>query len=253
MGIKDFSFQGKVFLGERLPNGKPGAMYWTNDAATLNVKSSQGEDKQTESYSGLRQTSATISRDLEVTFELVLRHGNAKNLALGLYGEEKTIVGGSVTDEVFPDNLVVDDIVALDRGKVSAVAITDSAVTPATLTLDTDYAIESADYGRIKILNLGAYTQPFKAAYTFAAGTDVTMFTQPAPVRYLILDGFNTVDGSGELLRVRLYRLKFNPVSQLDLITDSFGALTLGGTALLDSTNALDPALGGYGRIELLA
>lgn len=251
--MQDFSFQGKVFLGERLPTGKPGAMYWTNDAATLNIKASQSEEKQTESYSGLRQTSATIPKALEVTFDLVLRHATAKNLALGLYGEEKTIAGGSATAEAFPAGLVIGDIVALSRGKISALVVTDSAGTPATLVLDTDYAIDSADYGRVKILALAAYTQPFKGAFDFAAGSDVTMFTQAAPVRYLILDGLNTVDGSGDLLRVRMYRLKFNPVSQLDLITDSFGSLALSGTALLDTTNALDPALGGYGRIELLS
>ncbi|MCO1336804.1 hypothetical protein MO867_20975, partial [Microbulbifer sp. OS29] len=66
------------------------------------------------------------------------------------------------------------------------------------------------------------------------------------------LDGVNTVDGSGERVRGRLYKCKFNPVSQLDLINSSFGELALTGTALFDALSDPDEALGGFGRIELL-
>ncbi len=251
--MKDFSLQGKVFLGERLPSGKPGAMRWVNDAALLTIKPSQSEEKQKESYSGLRQTAATISKDLEVSFDLTLTHGQAKNLALGLYGEVKTVAGGSVTGEEFPNPVAIGDIIALERGNISSLVVTDSAGTPATLALDTDYGLDDPNYGRLSILGLAAYTQPFKAAYDFAGNTDIVMFNQAAPVRYLIMDGLNTVDGSTDLLRLRMYRLKFNPVGQIDLINDSFGDLKLSGTALLDTTAALDPALGGYGRLELLS
>ncbi|MBL4838377.1 MAG: hypothetical protein JKY34_12455 [Kordiimonadaceae bacterium] len=251
--MQDFSFQGKVFLGERLSTGKPGAMRWVNDAALLSIKASQSEEKRSESYSGLRQTSATIAKALEVTFDLTLNHGEAKNLALGLYGEVNTIAGGSITEEPFPNPVAVGDVIALDRGNVSSLEVTDSLGTPATLTLDTDYALDDANYGRISMLDLAAYTQPFKAAYDYAGNTDITLFTQAPPVRYLIMDGFNTVDGSADLMRVRMYRLKFNPASQLDLINDSFGDLKLSGTALLDTTAVLDAALGGYGRMELLS
>jgi hypothetical protein len=41
-------------------------------------------------------------------------------------------------------------------------------------------------------------------------------------------------------------------VNQLDLINESFGELALSGTALFDPLSEPDPALGGFGRIELL-
>ena len=33
--MKDFSLQGKVYLGASLAGGKPGAMHWVNDAGVL--------------------------------------------------------------------------------------------------------------------------------------------------------------------------------------------------------------------------
>ncbi len=250
--MQDFSLQGKVYLGERLSNGKPGAMHWVNDAAVLNISASVTEEKRKESYSGQRLTSATLNSGTEVTFNLTLNHATAHNLALGLYGEQRTVASSSVTDEEMPAGLIVGDKVVLDRGDISSLVVKDSAGTPATLVLNTDYRIESAEGGVIEILNLGSYTQPFTADYTYGASLDVTMFTQAAPVRYLMLDGVNTVDGSGERVRAKLYKVKFNPVSQFDLINSSFGELALTGTALFDALSEPDDALGGFGRLELL-
>src|SRR5690606_38148149 len=116
-----------------------------------------------------------------------------------------------------------------------------------------DYRVESVPGGVIEILNdLGGYTAPFSADYEHGASTDVTMFTQRAPIRYLMLEGVNTVDDTGDRVRARLYRLKFNPISQLDLINESFGEIALSGTCLFDPMSEPDPALGGFGRLELL-
>ncbi|WP_420598639.1 hypothetical protein [Neptuniibacter sp.] len=249
--MKDFSLQGEVFLGAS-NNGKPGAMFATGDAATLQISPSSSEEKRKENQSGNRGVSATINTGIEVAFTLTLHHGTSKNLALGLYGEEKTVAAASVTAEDFPDGLVAGDLVVLDRGNISSVVIEDSAGTPATLVENTHYSIEDAIGGIIKMLDVAGHTQPYNIDYDHGGSTDVLMFTQQPPVRYLIMNGLNTVDGSTDRIRCRMYKLKFNPVGQLDLINGTFGELQLSGTALLDTTAELDAALGGYGRIELL-
>lgn len=250
--MQDFSLQGSVYLGAS-NNGKPGAMAWVNDAALLQVSPTASEEKRKESFTGGRGVSATINTGVEVAFSLTLNHGSAANLALGLYGEQKTVSADSITAEAFPDGLIAGDLVVLDRGKISSLVIEDSAGTPVTLTEGTHYSIEDADGGVIKILDPAALTQPFNADYDHGGSTDVLMFNEAPPVRYIMMSGQNTVDGSDDKLRVRLYKAKFNPVGQLDLINDSFGQLALTGTLLLDSDAELDAALGGYGRIELLS
>lgn len=251
--MRDFSIQGKVYLGERQANGKPAAMRWVNDTALLNIAMNVTEENRQESYSGNRQTSATLNTATEVTFNLTLRHGNAKNLALGLYAKALTVAAGSKTGEPLPEPLTIGDRVILDRGNISNLVLSDSAATPTELVEETDYRIESVPGGVLEILSdLSGFTAPFSADYEFGASTDVTMFTQRPPIRYLMLDGVNTVDDTGDRIRARLYRLKFNPVSQLDLINESFGELALSGTALFDPLSEPDPALGGFGRIELL-
>lgn len=248
--MRDFSLQGKVFLGDSI-NGKPGPMRWVNDAGLLQISGNVTQEERSESHSGNRLTSATINTATTVNFSLTLYHGTKRNLALGLYGDVNEVAEGSVTAEELP-TVAAGDLVLLDRGQIDDLEIEDSAGTPATLSEGTHYRIDDADGGVIEILDVSSLTQPFVASYDHGASSDVTMFTTLPPVRYLMMTGVNTVDGSGDKIRVRLYRLKFNPVTTLDLINSSFGELALTGTALLDETAMQDPALGGFGRIELL-
>jgi hypothetical protein len=251
--MKDFSFQGKVYLGTRQTNGKPGALQWVDDASVLQVKLAADVSTRNESYSGNRLPSARLQKSKSATVTLTLSAFLAANLALGLYSQKATVAGGTVTDgdEVMPTGLAAGDVIALDHGNISALTIKDSTGSPETLELGTDYEVESAAGGLIKILNVGTYTQPFKPAYTYADGLNLAMFTQPAPERYLVLDGVNTVEGDSSPVRVELYRVVFDPMGALDLISADFGTLELTGSVLYDSTNAADANLGGFGKILL--
>jgi hypothetical protein len=247
--MKDFSFQGKVYLGTRLAGGLPGPLRWVGDAPVCTVTLATESETRKESYSGQRVSSAVLNKGNDAQVALTLNWANGDNLALGLYGSKVTVAAGSVTSEFMPAGLGVGDTVALARGDISALVVTDSTGVPLTLVAGTNYAIDNAKAGTINILSLGAFVQPFKASYSAGASVNVAMFTVAAPERYLLLDGINTIDGTP--VKVRLYRTKFNPASSLPLINESFGTLELTGQALFDSEAAIDPALGGFGKIEM--
>ena len=247
--MQDFSFQGKVYLGTRLAGGIAGALRWVGDASKCDVSLKTDSETRKESYSGNRLPTARLQKGNDATIALTLNWANADNLVLGLYGTKAAVAGGSATGETLPDDLVVGDIITLDHGGVSALVITDSTGSPLTLTAGTDYELISANGGMVEIKNLGSYVQPFKAAYTHTASSDVTMFTAPPPERYLLLDGVNTLDNSP--VKLRLYRTQFDPASTIPLINDGFGTLELAGTVLYDAEAAADDTLGGFGKIEL--
>lgn len=247
--MKDFSFQGKIYLGTRLTGGLPGALTWVGDAPACNVAMSTTNEDRTESYSGNRLQSARLRTASNAELTLTLNYFDANTLALGLYATVTSVAAGNATDEVLPSDLAEGDTVALANPGVSSVVITDSTGSPLTLTADTDYVVDSADAGLIRILNLGAYVQPFKASYSYGAAQSAAMFTADPPERYFLLDGINTV--SGERVVAHLYRVQFNPSSSIPLINDSFGQLELSGAALFDPEAALDDDLGGFGKFVL--
>lgn len=248
--MKDFSLQGKVWLGTTLGTGKPGPMRWVGDVPLLNVQVETDEEERTESWSGSRGTSAVLKKATKVTGGLTLNEALALNLALALHGSVASVAAGTATAEAFPTGLVAGDVVALDNGDISALVVTDNAGSPATLVAGTDYAIESAKGGLVKILNVGSYLQPFKAAYSFGAQQRIAMLTAQAPEKYLLFVGVNTLDNTP--VRLRLYRTRFKPVEELGLINDSFGELALSFDCLIDAVNVADPLLGGFGRLEYL-
>lgn len=246
--MKDFSFQGKVYLGTRLAGAKPGAMTDVGDAPTCNISLSVDTEKRKESRTGQRLESAVLQTGKSASIALTLNYFSAENLVLGVYGTKADVAGGTATGEVLPAGLVVGNAVVLEHGGVSALVITDSTGAPLTLTPGTDYDLDSANGGVVVIKSLGAYVQPFKAAYSYTASVDVTMFTSAPPQRYLMLDGTNTV--TDEPVRVRLYKVQFEPVSEIQLINSAFGELSLTGTVLYDDEAILDADLGPFGKIE---
>lgn len=250
--MKDFSFQGKVYLGERdTATGKPKALRWVDNASTLQLSLSEDTDKPRESHTGHKMVTSVIGKGQDGTFTLTLTAFSAQNLALALSGTVTDIVTGTVTAEAFPADLVVGDIIALDHRDVSDLVITDSTGTPVQLVEGTDYSIESAAGGLVKMLAVDTYTQPFKGAYSYAAATKIAAFTNPRPERYLLLDGINIADPAWPHVRVQAYRCSFDPVSNLDLIQDGQGNLELKGTLLYDAVNAATSSNGGYFNVEL--
>lgn len=250
--MKDFSFQGRIELGARLPSGKPGLLTWVGDQSSCDLTFNTENVDRTETFSGQRLQSARLRTATTVELALVLRYATSHNLKLGLYATENNVAGASVTDEPLPSGLVAGDRVVLAKpAGISALSVEDSAGSAATLTAGTHYQLEDPNSGIIRILNVGTFVQPFLASYTHLGFSSLPFFTSQPPERYLYMNGINTI--SGERIRLHLYRVQFNPLESLGLINEEFGEISLSGTALFDAESALDPQLGGFGRLELPA
>lgn len=249
--MNDFSFQGKIWLGSRQPNGKPGVLNWVGDAPALQLKFATSTSPRTESFTGLRQQSGNLLKGTTASGSMTLNYFGTRQLALGLYGSVREIAEGTATAEPLPAGMMVGDTIALDFPNATDIVLVDSTGTPKTLVEDTDYVIESPTASLVTLKSLGspAYMQPFKAAYSYPGGVDVTMFTAPVPERYLLLDGINTADNSRVL--ARLWRCQFQPFGQLDLISDDWGQLATDFSVLFDPINAADSNLGGFGKFTL--
>ncbi|CAH0446249.1 hypothetical protein LMG9673_04774 [Ralstonia pseudosolanacearum] len=80
--------------------------------------------------------------------------------------------------------------------------------------------------------------------------TEIGIFTQPLPERYLRLEGLNTAQGNAKVL-VELYRVAFDPLKELSLISDDYNKFEIEGSLLADPTKPFDAVLGQFGRIVM--
>ena len=242
------SFQGRVFLGKRDDNGLPIEVRSPGNVAELKLALKTEILEHFESQTGQRSLDHRMVKQKSASVTLTIEEFTKENLALALYGSHVTGTTGTVTAEpIGGATPVVGDRYFLAHPKVSSLVITDSAGTPATLTLGTHYTADT-DFGALQFLDITGHTPPFKASYAFGVATEIGIFTQPLPERYLRLEGINTAASNAKVL-VELYRVAFDPLKEISFISDDYNKFELEGSLLADPTKPQDAVLGQYGRI----
>lgn len=246
--------QGRIFLAERdATTGIPGAYRWVGDVSAFSIKLAVEKVEHKESYSGQRALVRSFPIGKSATIDMTLHQVDTDNLSLTLNGTTTSTTSGTVSAETLPADLDVGQQVSLANPGVSSVVITDSTGTPLTLTAGTDYTVD-ADFGRITILNLGSYVQPFKAAYSYAARKAVGMFTTGQKNFALRYEGVNLAEGNAPVI-ADLYKLAPDPLAELALITtgNDVAGMQITGGVLLDSSKPVGGALGQFGSITQVA
>lgn len=242
------SFQGRVYLGKRDINGLPIEVRSPGNVADLKLSLKTEVLEHYESQSGQRSLDHRMIKSKSATINLSIEEFTKENLALALYGTHVATTGGTVTDEPIGGAApVVGDRYFLAHPKVSTLIVKDSAAIPATLTAGQHYTADT-DFGAIQFLDTAGFTAPFKASYAFGDVSEIGIFTQPLPERYLRMEGLNTAQGNARVL-VELYRVAFDPLKELALISNEYNKFELEGSLLADSTKPYDAVLGQFGRI----
>jgi len=245
------SFQGRVYLGKRDTEGNPQDVRSPGNVAELKLALKTDVLEHYESQSGQRTLDHRMVKQKSATVMLTIEEFTKENLALALYGTHVVGEPGTVTDEpVGGATPVVGDRYFLAHPKVSSLVVTDSAGTPAALTLGTHYTADT-DFGAIQFLDTAGFTAPFKASYAFGVATEIGIFTQALPERYLRLEGINTAQDNAKVL-VELYRVAFDPLKEISFISDDYNKFELEGSLLADGTKPFDAVLGQFGRIVQL-
>jgi len=240
-----FSFQGYVYLGE-LSGRKITNPFWVGDA-TMSITLETESVEHNESFSGQRLPYGRLTTKKSATATLTLFEAKADNLALALYGSKVPVTAGTVTAETLP-TAADGGLIELDHSIVSDLVITDSASTAETLIEGEHYAIENAAGGLVKLLDTTGLTAPFNAAYSYAAADRTSLFTTTPPERFLKMVGVNTLNNAPVV--VDLYRVRFDPASELALHNEEFGSFELSGS-LLAVAGLMNDTLGGFGSLTL--
>jgi len=242
--------QGKLFLASRTAGVAQGYR-WLGDG--IDFKYGATVDKETieEAYSGQSATAAELTKGNKGTWSFVMRKWSRANIALALRGTAAAVAGSTASAEALP-TVAVGDIVFSKYADISSLVVTDSAGSPATLTLNTDYRINNAKTGEIEILGLAAYTQPFKLAYTYAAQESIVLLNAADTEFSLMYAGVNTVENSTPV-RLELYKCKSDALKEMLLITNTFGTLPIEGAMMIDPYRSSGDALGQFGRFLIAA
>lgn len=245
-----FSFQGEIYAAllnatTKLPDS---GYWWLGNVPKGELIPKIERRTKKESWSGERQIARSAIKAREYTANFTIEDLHKENIKLGLLGKNVTTAGGSITNEQH-GTLAVGSIVVLKNPNASSIVVTDSAGSPATLDVNTHYKILDAKHGLIEILSLGAFTQPFKFAYTAAATLVITGMTADDSNEYAFYCKLiNTEDAPDQAMALELFRVQVDPTQLLAIINEDQGSLDISAQGLRHNTHASNTERGGYFR-----
>lgn len=246
--------QGRVYINTRDSNGNPaGAWEWLGDIPSFEFGQAPDELKVKENYTGNRGNALTLITGLDTTFTMNVRNLSPKIAALLLSGTSVDVNSGNVTNEAFRNPVAVGEVDMLAKnGAISSLVITDSAGSPGTATLNTHYTHDG--YGLITWLSLGAFTQPFKAAYSFAAHKKAYVQNAAIANRIIRIRGLNTARKTAGSNYARftltLYNCSLKPGEAIQFIQpDNIAEIALAGSFDIDPLKTSSSTSSQYGEL----
>lgn len=187
--------------------------------------------------------------EMTMTGKITCSQRQLAMLVKWLYGSSTTIAGGSFAATAVKKNPVaVGDITGVGKSGLSSVVVTDSAGSPVTGVLGTDYELD-ADAGLIKVLSISSLTtQPWKIAATEAAVTAVNFFQSPPALQGIKFLGKN-ITNSNQIELVELPKVQFSPSGAWAMLGDGneVSKFEWDFEVLADTTNLVYP----FGRIKV--
>ena len=202
------------YLAKRDANGKPGPLEDLGEAPMFEYQATLERAEAYNTKGRYKKKAVSFGRQLDVSAKITLKEATLKNLARLGFGDVIEASGDTVTSEPFPrSNCAVGekDLLPGFPTQVTSVTIVDSAGSPSTLVLNTNYSLD-ADNGIVTWLNVSGKTQPFKATYTYPDRDIVSLARDAAAddTFWLVVVGENAAR-SYEKTRMILFNCQLNP------------------------------------------
>ncbi len=175
-------------------------------------------------------TYAEVKRVKGVTVTATLHDLNKTNLARALYGDNASVIGGTVTDEA--KIAYQGGLIRLAHPSPTSVVVTNDAGTT-TYVAGTDYEVRQE--GVFILGGAIADGTPVKIDYAYAGYDVVQALTKSGLVLEMSFGGVNEAD-SGKPVVVDLFRVSLGAAKEISLIGDDFASLQLEGKLLVDAS-----------------
>lgn len=243
-----FQGRGPLYLQEINADGTlKAAIAICPDALALNMSANTWTH--TNKCGAVDVEDARGTNSLAASFDLTFANMEDKLFALGALGT-LNLAGspGTVTVEHGPDTIAVGDIYFLG-GKtrhraITALVVTDTSSPTTVLVANTDYTLD-APSGKVTFLT--GFTGPPNFAYGYTDPQSVTLLNA-AVKDYFASYEFMNRQAANDPGSLELYKVRFDPATGLDFLSDKEQSMALKGSALADTSRAVDGALGQFGR-----
>ena len=205
------------------------------------------DKKELKNYLGGGGNRNTLSRISGISASLTAHDFTAENLAMALRGSATAGSTVAIDDEPHTCHGVADELIPLDKIPDLTKSITVKDSLDSTLTEGDDYMLTKAG---IKVLEGGGIDNlGVTVSYTPLASNMVQALIESGKEFVLFMEGLNDAQ-DGKAFNIRVHRVKFSPVQNLDFISDDFASIPLELDVLAD-TSITGSGLSTFMQIDL--
>ena len=205
------------------------------------------DKKELKNYLGGGGNRNTISRISSISASLTAHDFTADNLAMALRGSATAGSTTAVTDEPHTSFGVGGELIPFDTMPDLTKPITVKDSLDTTLIEGDDYTLTKAG---IKVVSGGGIDNlGITVSYTPLASNMVQALIESGKEFVLFMEGLNDAQ-DGKAFNIRVHRVKFSPVQNLDFISDDFASIPLELDVLAD-TSITGSGLSTFMQIDL--
>ncbi|MGC3818646.1 hypothetical protein [Acinetobacter sp. G11] len=234
------SLQGELHLA-KMVSGVPAALLPVGSTPELQIAISIESTDHYESKTGLRSKDAVLYKQTGVAISGTIEEVTKENLELILSGKSIEIPEAQLTD-INIGTVQAGAMIDLGQRNLSNVAFKDSS----DVAITSDKYVLDAVYGTV-VFN-EAIVGPVKFSAKAGAKTRTTIANNIGSEYRILFKGIDTL--TGDKVVMTLWRVKFSPDTEFDLIHEDFGSYSIEGEALADISKANDAELSVFGHIE---
>ena len=205
------------------------------------------DKKELKNYLGGGGNRNTLSRISSISASLTAHDFTAENLAMALRGSAKAGSTTAITDEQHTSFGIAGELIPFAKmpDLSKTIMVKDSLDT--TLIEGDDYTLTKAG---IKVVDGGGIDdQGVQVSYTPLAANMVQALIESGKEFVLFMEGLNDAQ-DGKAFNIRVHRVKFSPVQNLDFISDDFASIPLELDVLAD-TSITGSGLSTFMQIDL--
>lgn len=243
--------QGKVYLSERTPEGKPVGFKWLGNCTELSIKPKTDKIQKRESYTGNQSVELEIEKMLDADLSMNICSMAKDNLKRMVFGTSTDKGIRTVTEEaLIATGGTGQSLEAINVTNFAS--LTDDGGTT-TYTLGTDYTVDlQAGFIEFPDSTTIPAGSTVKANYEAGASEVVSAFTKPNQNYYLLFNGLNTAEGNNPV-KVRAFKVRFGTMEELPLINnEDVAEYKQEGTILIDPCQPANGVHGQYFSEEML-
>lgn len=242
--MSDFYYgQGKLYLARRNTVGQALSWRWVGDVSALDLELEFDEKKIKGSVGGQLVTMQRYISAISGKITSTWHEYAPDNLNILLSGNHSSRTPNLFAQDILPAGIVAGDRISLRTPQVWGVRIDG-------LTEGVNYSVDKL-WGVIAFLTTPA-NQPVVVDYECLSNETLPILTHQGEEFALRYEGINLAENNSPVL-VEIYRVKFDPVSKMALLSQGsdLSGLETSADILYDFSKGEDPLLGRLGRIVM--